>query len=74
MERKIDKLRQAMSQEDWRKAVSIASKFPRLGSIRGIILDGQMAYTNPRFMKQIRKDPEQAKLAARDALISTYAT
>jgi hypothetical protein len=73
MRRKIDILREAMDKQDWQKAVSVASKFPRLGTIRNVILDGQMAYTNPGFMRQINKDPERAKDAARDALIATYA-
>ena len=58
MIRKIDLLRDAMNAGEWKKALSIAAKFPRLGTQRTQILRGHEAYTNPRFYAQIGKDPE----------------
>lgn len=55
---KISTLRAAASAGDWNKAIAIAAKFPRLGDIRGAVLDARMAITNPRFAKQLGKDPE----------------
>lgn len=73
-ETKISQLRRLMAADDWRRAVSLASKFPRLGDHRGAILDAQMAFTNPRFAQQIGKNPEAMIEAGRAALIAAYAS
>lgn len=57
MIKKIDILRGYIANGEWRKAISLASKFPRLGEAREAILQAQMAYTNPAFCLQIKKDP-----------------
>jgi len=72
MTKKLDTLRAAAATGDWQAAVSIAARFPRLGQIRNAVLDAHTAYTNPRFLRQVGRDPEQAKAAGRDALISYY--
>lgn len=57
MKTKLSILKEHAAAGNWRKAVSIAAKFPRLGDHRAAILDAQLAYTNPRFVAQIGKDP-----------------
>jgi hypothetical protein len=56
--KKIDLLRAAMDSNDWKKALSIAAKIPRLGAHKDPIIMGHEAYTNPRFYAQIGKDPD----------------
>ena len=70
---KIEQLREYMAAEDWRSAMRMASKFPRLGTIRGAVLDAQMAFTNPRFAEQIGKNPQVLIEAGRAALVAQYA-
>lgn len=72
MEAKISKLRAAMGAGDWRKAVSIAARFRRLGEHRGAILDAQLAYTNPAFCRGINKNPDALIEAGKAALIAAY--
>jgi hypothetical protein len=72
VERKVDLLRAAMVTGDWRGAVSIASKFSRLGKYKEAIKRGQDAYNNPEFLRQIGRDPEGAKKAAKQALIDGW--
>lgn len=71
---KIEILRAAMCAGDWQRAVAIAAKFPRLGAVRGAVLDAHMAYTNPRFAVQIGKDIEKMKAAGHAALLQQYST
>lgn len=70
---KISILREHMENNDWNKAISLASKFPRLGSIRSDVLDAQLAVTNPRFLISIGKNPDELFKAGCDALRNTYA-
>ena len=72
MDTKLSLLKQAAARDDWRKAIAIAARFPRLGEIRSAVLDAHTAYTNPRFMSQIGRCPETAIAAGRLALISAY--
>jgi hypothetical protein len=69
---KISILKRHAAAGDWRKAISMAAKFPRLGKERNIILDAQLAYTNPRFIKQIGKDPEKLIRDAIEAIRIKY--
>lgn len=57
MIKKIDVLRHHMANNDWQKAISLANKFPKLGEIKKAIEQAHMAYTNPNFCRQIKKDP-----------------
>ena len=59
MEKKIDLLKKEMQAENWRKALSIAAKFPRLGIERDAIIKGHEAFEHPEFYKQLKKDPEE---------------
>ena len=74
METKASKLRAAMAAGDWKKAISIASKFPRLGKHKRAITLGQDAIHNPRFLRQIGKDPEKVISDAKAALVSGWAS
>ncbi len=72
METKLQTLKNAAASGDWKKATSIAAKFPRLGDYRSAILDAQCAYTNPRFLIQIGRDVESCIQAGKSALIAAY--
>ena len=45
-----------MAAGDWRNAIRVAARLPRLDKHRAAILDAQGAYENPRFYEQIGKD------------------
>ena len=47
-----------MAAGDWRNAIRVAARLPRLDKHRAAILDAQGAYENPRFYAQIGKDAE----------------
>ena len=51
--KKIDMLKNAMISLDWNKALSIASKFPRLGEHKNDIVRAHEALINPRFYAQL---------------------
>ena len=69
---KLSKLKEALAAGDLQTAISIAAKFPDLGAERGAILDAHTAFTNPRFLQQLKKDPEAMKAAGAAALQSRY--
>jgi len=56
----------------WQEAIRLAAKFPRLGEHRTAILSAHMAYTNPRFVVQLRKDIETLKRAGQQALLDRF--
>ena len=72
MDTKLSKLKAAAINNDWRKAIAIAAKFPRLGNIRAQVLDAHMAYTNPRFAVQIGKNIEFCIENGKSALMDAY--
>ena len=72
METKLDLLKNAAARNDWRGAIAIAARFPRLGVIRGAVLDAHTAYTNPRFLSQVGRCPDACIAAGRSALIAAY--
>lgn len=63
MEKKIDKLRELMAQENWVKALAMAARFPRLGDAKTAIERAHGMLTNPAFYKQLGFD-EQATVSA----------
>lgn len=69
---KLDTLKTAAAAGDWQTAFSIAARFPRLGAHRNAILDAHMAFTNPRFLAQVRRDPAACIEAGKLALIAAY--
>jgi len=72
MKTKLETLKEAARSENWEKAISIAAKFPRLGSIRNAVLDAHMAYTNPRFLSQIGKSVDECINAGKSAIIGKF--
>jgi hypothetical protein len=69
---KLETLKAAAARDDWREAIAIAARFPQLGKIRGAVLDAHMAFTNPRFLQQVKRDPQACIAAGRAALIEAY--
>lgn len=69
---KLDTLKTAAAAGDWQTAFSIAARFPRLGAHRNAILDAHMAFTNPRFLAQVRRDPAACIEAGKKALRTAY--
>jgi hypothetical protein len=69
---KLSVLLGLMASEDWRKAIALAAKFQDLGDQRGAVLDAHMAYTNPRFVRGIKKEPEALIVAGIAALKQRY--
>jgi hypothetical protein len=72
MKKKIDILREHIAAEEWKKAISLAAKFPRLGTYKEAITRAHTAYTNPRFITQIGHDIEECKRLGIIALIASY--
>ena len=70
--KKIDLVRAAMAANDWRGAVAIAAKFPRLGDEKDAIMAAQEAYTRPDFQRQLGRDVEALKAAGIAALRGKY--
>jgi hypothetical protein len=65
-------LRLHMANNDWRKAIALASKFPRLGPYKGDITRAHMAYTNPRFTVQLGMPVDELINHGIKALIAAY--
>lgn len=72
METKISQVRAAMDAGDWETAVSIASKFGRLGAERDAILRAQAALQNPSFYRQIKRDPDKIINEGKAALVARF--
>ena len=72
MPTKLSLLTAAAAADDWRKAISIASKFADLGAHKVEITRAQLAYTNPSFLAQIGRCPDACIAAGRSALIVRY--
>ncbi len=56
MKTKLQTLKDAAALGDWKTAISIAAKFPRLGDHKESITRAHMAFTNPRFVVQIGRN------------------
>ena len=56
MQAKRDLIKQAIMNNDFKKAISIASKFQ--GKDMNEIKDAQLAFSNPSFYRQIGKNPD----------------
>jgi hypothetical protein len=72
MQTKISQLRQAAAQGDWPKALRIAARFSELGDHGPEIVRAHEAGHNPRFYRQIGKDPDAAIAAGIAALKARY--
>ena len=71
-ETKIDALRKAAAAGDWRTALRIAARFPRLGAHKAAITRAWTAYQYPAFYRQLgqssdaKGDPKRAAAACED--------
>ena len=72
METKLSKLLAAMAADDWRKALSIASKFAQLGDEKVPITRAHDALLRPDFYRQIGKDPSALVDEGKAALRRRY--
>ena len=72
MQTKLSTVEAAFSAGDFKKAIAIAAKFPRLGEQRNAILDAHTAYTNPRWIAGLGKDVDACIAAGVDALRARY--
>lgn len=72
METKLSAVKTHMRNGQWQEAIRLAARFPRLDKHRDAILSAHMAYTNPRFVVQLRKDTEALKLAGQQALLDRF--
>lgn len=72
MRTKLSLVQEAMRGGDWEGAIRLAARFHDLGPQRGAILDAQMALQNPRFLAQLRRDPQACIEAGKAALIERY--
>ena len=70
--KKITLLRAYMAAGDWRCAVLLAAKFPRLGAARNAVLDAREAYLRPDFQRQLGRDPEALIATGREAMIKQW--
>jgi len=71
-ERKIDTLVSLMRTGDWPAALSLASKFPRLGPHGAAIKRAHAACCWPDFYRQLGRDPEGLVRTGIQALKERY--
>ncbi len=71
---KLEQLKHQMNKGNWRKALSIAAKFPRLGDDKDTIALAHEAYEHPQFYKQLGHDIDALISNGIDALIKRYST
>lgn len=71
MERKIDVLQRLVLEKNFKKALSIASRFVT-GKYANEIKSGDMAYKYPSFCQQINKNPDELINNGIQALIAKY--
>ncbi len=74
METKLAQVQAAMRRDDWREALRIAARFPRLGPERVAIQQGWAALTRADFYRQMGKDPDALVEAGKAALVRRYAS
>ena len=56
METKLSVLKAAAAEGDWKKAISIAAKFPVLGAEKAAIMSAHEAFVRPQFQQQLGRD------------------
>jgi len=72
MKTKLDKLKAEFLKGNYAKAISIASRFPRLGKEKDAIMLAQGCITNPSFYKQLGNDIEECISKGVKALQTKY--
>ncbi len=73
MKTKLSILREHMSNNDWAKALSMASKFQQLGKHKNAIRLGHEAIAHPAFYSQLGKNPDELRTLGIEALKQRYA-
>jgi hypothetical protein len=69
---KSDQVRNLLAEGKDIEALRIAKSFRFLKDVKEIIQRGWQAHTNPRFVAQIRRDPEEDMAKAIAALRTLY--
>ena len=69
---KLARIRKAMATGDWDKALSIASRFQRLGEHTDAIKRASDAINNPAFYEQLGYDIAKLKAEGIEALKERY--
>jgi len=69
---KLETLKEAFNKKDFKKAISIASKFSRLGEEKDAIKLAQDCITNPSFYKQLGYNIENKIKEGIDAISKKY--
>ena len=69
---KTEKVKQLVLAEEWGEALSIASKFRRLGKYKNAITQAASARQNPRFYQQIGKDLNAIEASGKAGLIMMF--
>lgn len=70
---KLSLLRDAAAAGDWRRAIAIAARFPRLDAAHKAAIErAHMAYTNPHFVRQTGRDVAACIAAGQAALTAAY--
>jgi hypothetical protein len=72
METRLSTVKNHMRAGRWQEAIRIAARFSRLGGQRDAILSAHMAYTNPRFTAQLKRDAQALKTAGQKALLDRF--
>lgn len=74
MIKKIDILRGHLDNNDYKAAILLASKFPRLGKEKEVIMKAREALLRPDFQKQLGRDINLLIEQGKQAIINKYAT
>ena len=72
METALDELRKLWAAGEYRKALKLAASWPRLGKYKYPITRGWEATSNPRFYRQMKKDPDRMYREGLDAVAERY--
>lgn len=72
MRTKISEVRAAVAANDWRKALSIAAKFPQLGEHKKAIVTAHECLAHPGFYRQLGKDEAALIEAGKAAMCERY--
>lgn len=67
-ETKTAAIKREINAGNWRRAIALAARLPRLGVHRDAILNAHNAYVRPEWARQLKQNPEQHKAAGIAAL------
>ncbi len=57
-----------MAAGNWRRAIALAARLPRLDKHRDAILNAHNAYVRPEWARQLKQNPDQQKAVGIAAL------